>query len=136
MNARVDPPSAARKQARILVVDDEEAIRDAAREYLSALGYHVDVAEERAEAEVMLASCDYELLIADMRLTGEHGREGLELVSFFRDRCPSARSVLLTAYGSPDVEREARQRGVDVFLEKPVPLAHLARIAHDLVGGS
>lgn len=136
MNAQMDPPSVARRQARILVVDDEEAIRDAACEYLSALGYHVDSAEARAEAELLLASCEYELLIADMRLTSEHGREGLELITFFRERCPSARSVLLTAYGTPEVEREARLRGVDVFLEKPVPLAHLAKIAYELVGRS
>lgn len=120
---------------RILVVDDEEAIRDATREYLSALGYHVDAAQEREEAEALLATGDYSLVIADMRLTGVHGREGLELVGYLRERCPWARVVVLTAYGSPDLEAEARRRGADAFIQKPVPLAELARLAGLLVKG-
>lgn len=118
---------------RILVVDDEEAIRDATREYLTALGYHVDAAQEREEAEALLTAATYSLVIADMRLTGVHGREGLELVGYLRERCPWARVVVLTAYGSPDLEAEARRRGADAFLQKPVPLAELARLAGLLI---
>lgn len=121
------------ERVRILVVDDEEAIRDATREYLSALGYHVDAAQEREEAEALLCTCNYSLVIADMRLTGVHGREGLELVGYLRERCPWARVVVLTAYGSPDLEAEARRRGADAFLQKPVPLSELARLAGLLV---
>lgn len=119
----------ASRGVRILVVDDEEAIRDATREYLTALGYVVDAAQEREEAEAMLATGEYSLVIADMRLTGVHGREGLELVGYLRERCPWARIVVLTAYGSPDLEAEARRRGADAFIQKPVPLAELARLA-------
>jgi CheY-like chemotaxis protein len=133
MGSDLNTSGVAERQAGILVVDDEEAIREAACEYLSALGYQVDSAETRAEAEVLLATCDYDLLIADLRLTSEHGREGLELIRYFRERCPAARSVLLTAYGSAEVEKEARRHGADVFLEKPVPLAELARIARQLL---
>jgi len=135
MNSTI-PNSTASKGVRILVVDDEEAIRDATREYLSALGYEVDAAQEREEAEALLTTATYSLVIADMRLTGVHGREGLELVGYLRERCPWARVVVLTAYGSPDLEAEARRRGADAFLQKPVPLAELARLAGLLVPGS
>ncbi len=114
---------------RILIVDDEEAIRDATREYLTALGYQVDAAQEREEAEALLTTNHYSLVICDLRLTGVHGKEGLELVGYLRERCPWARVVMLTAYGSPDLEAEAQRRGADVFLQKPVPLAELARLA-------
>jgi CheY-like chemotaxis protein len=129
----IAPSPTASNGVRILVVDDEEAIRDATREYLSALGYHVDAAQEREEAEAMLATGDYALVIADMRLTGVHGREGLELVGYLRERCPWSRVVVLTAYGSPELESEARRRGADAFIQKPVPLAELARLAGLLV---
>ena len=114
---------------RILVVDDEEAIRDATREYLTALGYQVDAAQEREEAEALLSTATYSLVICDLRLTGVHGKEGLELIGYLRERCPWARVILLTAYGSPDIEAEAKRRGADVFLQKPVPLSELARLA-------
>lgn len=120
---------------RILVVDDEEAIRDATREYLTALGYQVDAAQEREEAEALLTTHDYQLVICDLRLTGVHGKEGLELVGYLRERCPWARVVMLTAYGSAEIEAEARRRGADVFLQKPVPLAELARLAGMLAPG-
>jgi len=115
-------------KARILVVDDEESILLAIREYFAPLRYEVDCARELEEAEALLSHIRYGLLIADMRLTGIHGNEGLELIRFVRERSPWTRIVVLTGYGSPEMESEALDRGVDAFLQKPVPLAELAEI--------
>ena len=73
-------------------------------------------------------------MIVDLRLSDTHGAEGLDLVSFVR-RCGSRTPVLLlTAYGSSDVERAARDRGADAFLQKPIALSQLAQIVGELVG--
>jgi len=113
---------------RILVVDDEEPILLALREYLGPLRYEVDCARELEEAEALLSHVRYDLLIADLRLTGSHGNEGLELIRFVRERSPWTRIVVLTGYGSAEIESEAVGRGVDAFLQKPMPLADLAEI--------
>jgi DNA-binding response OmpR family regulator len=118
---------------RILLVDDEPAVVDAAREYLVAYGFEADTAMEREEAEALLAKREYGLLIADLRLTGIHGREGLELVRYVREHQPLCRIVVLTAHGSADVEREARRIGADQFLEKPLPLSDLRMAAERLL---
>jgi DNA-binding response OmpR family regulator len=118
---------------RILVVDDEPAVVDAAREYLVAYGFEADTAMEREEAEALLAKREYGLLIADLRLTGIHGREGLELVRYVREHQPLCRIVVLTAHGSSEVEREARRIGADLFLEKPLPLSELRTAAERLL---
>ncbi len=118
---------------RILVVDDEEVIREATRDYLASHGYTVDCAREREEAEALIAKHDYTLVVADMRLTGGHGREGLELISWLRECRPDARAIVLTAYASPELERESLRRGADLFLEKPVPLSELAACAGRLL---
>jgi DNA-binding NtrC family response regulator len=117
------------ERPRLLIVDDEAAIVAAARSYLTSHGYRVDGAGEREEAEAMLATTRYELVVLDMRMTGAHGREGLELLSYVRERCPWTRAVVLTAYGSTELEEEARRRGALAFLQKPVPLAELALTA-------
>jgi DNA-binding NtrC family response regulator len=117
----------------ILVVDDEEVIREATRDYLASHGYAVDCAREREEAEAMIARHDYTLVIADMRLTGAHGREGLELITLLRECRPQARAIILTAYASPELERESLRRGAALFLEKPVPLSELAAHAARLL---
>ena len=121
---------------RILVVDDEEPILFALREYFTALGYDVDAAREATEAESFLASAQYDLVIADLRLCGSQGAQGLEVLTSARKHAPNTRTILLTAYGSPEVEREARHRGVDAFLHKPKPLPEVARIVVGLLGSA
>lgn len=121
---------------RLLVVDDEEPILSAIREYFQPLGYDVDCARELEEAEALLTHIRYGLMIADLRLTGIHSNEGLELIRFTRERSPWTRIILLTGYGSLEMENEALGRGVDAFLQKPQPLAELAAIAANLTGQS
>jgi len=119
---------------RLLLIDDEEPILFALREYFNAYGYDVDCAREMEEAEALLANVPYAAVIADLRLTGSHGAEGLEIIGYVRERCPWTRIIILTAYGSPEVEAEARRRGVDSFLHKPKPLPEVAQIVYALVG--
>jgi two-component system response regulator (stage 0 sporulation protein F) len=72
-------------------------------------------------------------VIADLRLTGSHGTEGLELVEYVRQHQPLTRVIILTAYGSPEIEREARQRRVDAFLHKRMSLPEVAQVVADLL---
>lgn len=118
---------------RILIVDDEEPITFALQRFLTARGFEVAAAYEREEAEALILAGDFDVVIADMRLTGTHGAEGLELLSCVRRFAPRTRTVLLTAYGTPELEREARARGADEFLLKPQPLPELADLLEDLL---
>jgi CheY-like chemotaxis protein len=118
---------------RILLVDDEEHIVAATKDYLSGLGFDVDSAHELEEAQALLATGTYGLVIADLRLTSAHGREGLELVSYLHERAPHTRVIVLTAYSSPEVETEVRRRGADVVLSKPQPLVQVAQTASKLL---
>jgi DNA-binding NtrC family response regulator len=117
----------------ILIVDDEEFIRFALSEYFSVLGYQVDVAGEWEEAEALLAARRYRLVISDLRLTGFGGTEGLEIVRSIHQRWPDTRVMLLTGYGSSEVRAEAVRRGVDAFLEKPMALPEIAKIADTML---
>ena len=119
---------------KVLLVDDEPPIIVAIKEYLSSLGCEVDSAQELEEALALIAKKLYHLVIADLRLTGFGGAEGLEVLSHARERSPETRLIILSAYGSPEIEMEARRRGVDHFLHKPTPLGEIARLAEELVG--
>jgi|SRR6185436_6157878 len=120
---------------RMLVVDDEPPIVFALSEYFTERGFVVDVARELGEARQLVAQHRYVLVITDLRLSGTMGAEGFELIEFLRKREPKAGIVLLTGYGSPEIEREAHERGADVFLQKPIPLSAVAAIADRLVAG-
>jgi two-component system response regulator AtoC len=118
---------------RVLVIDDEQPVLDAAKSFLTAHGFDVDTAAEREEAEALLCMRGYGLVIADLCLTGVHGREGLELVRVAREQCPVARIILITAYGTADLELEVLRKGSDMLLEKPIPLSELLAAARRLL---
>jgi len=118
---------------RILIVDDEELIVMAMRKYFQGLGYEVDAAYELEEAQALLANYKYDLVIADLRLTGIGGVEGLQIVADVHQRCPNTRVMLLSAFGTPEIERESFNRGADVFLQKPKAMMEIATVARTLL---
>lgn len=120
----------------ILVVDDAESILFAIRVFFQAKGFAVDCARELEEAEALLANRTYDAVIVDLRLTGFQGTEGLEIISYVREISSKTRVILITSFGSPEIEQEARRRGVDAFLHKPVALPDLAMLVSSLLVGS
>jgi DNA-binding response OmpR family regulator len=117
-------------------VDDEAPIRFALTEYFRDSGWTVDAAAEKEEAEALLACTVYSVVIADLRLTGISGVEGLDIVQSSRHLRPETRVVLLTGNATPELEAEARRRGADAFLQKPLPLFQLEAIVSSLMGAA
>lgn len=120
---------------RILIVDDEEMIVLPMRRYFEGMHYEVDTALDLDSARSLIGSKPYDLVIADMRLTGVDGREGLEIVNEVHTRSDTTRIILLSAYGTPEVERESYARGADAFLHKPKGMMEIASIARALLEG-
>ena len=118
---------------RLLVVDDEESICFSMSEYFSLQGYKVDTANEIEEAEKLLGATDYKVVIQDLRLTITKNHDGLDMIRLVRKHNPQARIVVLTAYGSSEIEDEARRCGADAFLRKPKPLSQVAQVVQGLI---
>lgn len=126
-------PSRAEALPRLLVVDDEEAICFSMSEYFSLHGYEVDTAREMEEAEKLLDSSDYKVVIQDLRLSLTSNSDGLDMIRSIRAHNPQTRIIVLTAYGSAEVEDEARRCGADAFLRKPKPLSQVAQVVQGLI---
>ena len=129
---RDDRASSALKP-RLLVVDDEESICFSMSEYFSLHGYKVDTAREPEEAEKLIEVTDYKVVIQDLRLNTARNPDGLEIIKMIRDHNPQTRIIVLTAYGSTEMEDEARRRGADAFLRKPKPLSQVAQVVQGLL---
>ncbi|MBN2371483.1 MAG: response regulator [Vicinamibacteria bacterium] len=117
----------------ILLVDDEEGILTTIRSFLGRRGYQVDCAHDPAEARRFLLSSRYELVITDLCLTSSRTNEGLEIVGLVRKHHPETRVVLLTGYGSPELEVQAIAHGADAFLDKRIRLSDIARTVDELL---
>lgn len=118
---------------RLLVVDGEESICFSMKEYFTMQGYKVDTARELEEAEKLVETSDYKVVIQDLRLGPAQKPDGLEMIKFIRNHSPHARIIVLTAYGSPEMELEALRNGADAFLRKPKPLSHVAQVIQGLI---
>ncbi len=98
-------------QYRILVIEDDPAVRRALGGELRREGFEVDSAGSYAEAVRQLESADYRVLVTDVRLPDLSGRD---LIRAVRERAPRARCIAIT--GEPDVPR---LREADLQLAKP-----------------
>jgi DNA-binding NtrC family response regulator len=119
--------------ARLLVVDNEETICFSMSEYFSLQGYKVDTACEIEEAQRLLRSSEYKVVIQDLRLGSTNSFEGLELIRTIKEHYPPTRIIVLTAYASAEIEEEARRFGADAFLRKPKPLLQVAELIQSLI---
>jgi len=118
---------------RMLVVDDERVIQFALKSYFGRHGFEVDTAAEHEEALALLASHHYDIVIADLRLTGSTEEEGLQVVRAARARSSSTSIILLTAYRTGTIAERAQALGADVLLQKPQPLPELAQTVFALM---
>jgi len=129
------PQSASKEidMPRLLVVDDEESICFSMSEYFSLQGYRVDTAQELEEAERLIEATDYKVVIQDLRLGTTRSPDGLNIIKMIRDQNPRTRIIVLTAYGSAEMEDEALRCGADAFLRKPKPLSQVAQVVQGLI---
>ena len=118
---------------RLLVVDDEESICFSMSEYFSLHGFKVDTARDLEEAEELIETTQYEVVIQDLRLGMTRKPDGLDVIRRIQERNPFTRIIVLTAYGSTEMEDEARRCGADAFLRKPKPLSQVAQVIQGLI---
>lgn len=126
-------PEGDAQMLRLLVVDGEESICFSMKEYFTLHGYNVDTAQEQGEAERLVEATVYDVVIQDLRLGPALKPDGLEMIKFIRGQNPHTRIIVLTAYGSAEMEKEALGYGADAFLRKPKPLSHVAQVIQGLI---
>ncbi len=105
---------------RVLIVDDEIAILQAFKKLIERPGIEVDTADCLGESMSLLGENSYQVVIADIRLTGVRAEEGLEILHHVKNKSPDTTVIIVTAHGSPDIMKKAYFLGADFYFEKPV----------------
>jgi putative nucleotidyltransferase with HDIG domain len=109
---------------RILIVDDDESVREVISVLLKEEGYNCIMASG-AELALDLASAEETpLVISDMKMPG---RDGLWLLENFRQRFPDTSVIMLTGYGDTEAAVDCLRRGAVDYLLKPPKLTDLIR---------
>jgi DNA-binding NtrC family response regulator len=107
---------------RILVVDDDQTIRNLLHDILTANGHEVQTATDARGAAEALKSAEFELVVTDLMLPDG---DGLEVLRMARARPYEPEVLLITAYGTIDSAVEAVKAGAFDYLTKPVPTQKL-----------
>jgi two-component system phosphate regulon response regulator OmpR len=102
-------------QRHLLVVDDDNRIRDLLKQFLSRAGFRVTTAQDAESARRLMDLLDFDLMIFDVMMPGE---DGFSLTKWARKRGPTP-VMLLTARGLPEDRIEGLSLGADDYLPKP-----------------
>jgi DNA-binding NtrC family response regulator len=103
--------------ARILVVEDEQAIRIALKGLLRREGYEVELAESGEVATDALRESDYDLVLTDLALG--HGLSGMDVLKTAKEGRPETAVIMITAHGNEKIAVEAMKAGADDYVPKP-----------------
>jgi CheY-like chemotaxis protein/predicted regulator of Ras-like GTPase activity (Roadblock/LC7/MglB family) len=119
---------------RILIVDDDKSVRMLMHSGLKRVdtNWEIETASSGEEAltQIQDTPSPFDLVITDLRMPG---MQGLELIEKLRGISPNTKVILLTAYGSDDVEQEAEKLEVQTYLSKPVPIPTIRKIVKDVL---
>ncbi len=108
--------------APVLVVDDEEDLRDLIEMTLSKMGLTVETADGVIAAKKKLNQQNYALVLTDMRMPDG---SGLEVVEYLQEKNLDIPIAIITAYGNADQAVMALKAGAFDYIQKPVTLAQL-----------
>lgn len=139
-NLPEEPPAveapATTSTGKVLVMDDEENIREVAGEMLSFLGYNVDFASSGEEAAVLFrkaleAGQPYSAVLMDLTIPG--GMGGKEAIGILRDMDPDVKGIVSSGYSNDPIMADYRSYGFSGIITKPYKLNELKKVLEGLV---
>ena len=107
---------------KVLIVDDERAIRSTLKEILEFESYTVDEAEDGEKALQLLGKSKYDVVLCDIKMPG---MDGIEVLEKAMEISPDSPFIMISAHGTIDTAVEATKKGAYDFLQKPPDLNRL-----------
>lgn len=121
-------------KGKILIIDDEQDVRDAIRMQLESANYNVLEAENGEDAIKILRSennmVNVGVILCDIRMPKVNG---LECIQFFRQEAPGIPIVVVTAYPDPEMVADLMTKGVKDYLVKPVKKEKMLGVVENLI---
>ncbi|HEV2720685.1 MAG TPA: PAS domain S-box protein [Thermoanaerobaculia bacterium] len=118
---------------RVLLVEDEAAVREGLSMLIETLGYNVAAVRSGEDALALEAPAPFALVVTDCMLPG---MPGIDFVRRLRERWPDVRAILMSGYTAPDVIDRGVKAGEFAFLQKPFEMNELARTIHVALDGA
>jgi len=108
--------------SKILVIDDERAIRNTLKEVLEYEKHEVDLAEDGLKGLEMFAANTYDIVLCDIKMAK---MDGIEVLGKIAEQSTDIPVIMISGHGNIDTAVEAIKKGAYDFLEKPLDLNRL-----------
>jgi len=110
--------------SKILVIDDERAIRNTLKDILEYEGHTVELAEDGNAGLILLANpnCEVEIVLCDIKMPG---MDGIEVLEKILQEGYNVQVIMISGHGTVDTAVEAIKKGAYDFIEKPLDLNRL-----------
>ncbi|HPX74999.1 MAG TPA: sigma-54 dependent transcriptional regulator [Bacteroidales bacterium] len=105
--------------AKILIIDDERAIRNTLKDILSFEKHNVDLAEDGVEGIKLTEDNTYDLIFCDIKMPQ---MDGIEVLEVLHETIPETPVVMISGHGTIDTAVEAIKKGAFDFISKPLDL--------------
>jgi DNA-binding NtrC family response regulator len=109
-------------KSRVLVVDDEEALRTVLSSELASVGYEVSSASDGEEAIAMVQNKKFDLVLLDIKMPKV---DGFEALKFIKKSYPTVKVIMLTGFADLKNAIESKKHGAEDFVSKPYDLVDL-----------
>jgi len=109
-------------KSRILVVDDEDALRMVLSSELSSSGYDVATASDGDEAITVIQNKKFDLVLLDIKMPKV---DGFEVLKFVKKNYPAMKVIMLTGFADLKNAIESKKHGAEDFVSKPYDLVDL-----------
>jgi len=116
---------------KILIVDDEEIIRNFLYDFLVEEGFEIDKASDGDEAITKIDQFDYDLVVTDIKMPNI---SGIEVLKAAKLKNPKRDVIVITGYFSPENEKECLKWGASAYLAKPFHLSKFREIVNKSLG--
>ena len=113
--------------ARILIVDDDQGMREFMDIMLTKEGYDVTSAEDASRALALCDKKDFDLIVTDLRMPR---MDGIEFLKKIKDQKPETTVILVTAYASGETAVNAMKEGAYDYVEKGGSIEELKSIVN------
>ena len=114
-------------KGKILIVDDDEIVRDMVCDFLSQSGYEVKKVDGFSSAIEEMKSSEFDIVVLDKNMPGTDGNKegGLDVLKYIKEHFPTTEAILMTGFPSIESAVETMKLGAFDYITKPFELKEL-----------
>ena len=129
-----NPETKSKKKGAVLVVEDEVAIAEMIREFLTFEGHNVSIANDGEEALDIYYKSNFDIIICDLGLPKKSGLDVAKEIKENPKEGKQPKFILITGWGSDFHPENLEEFGIDVFLQKPIRFDTLTEFLNNYLG--